>query len=156
MLQLSHINLHFDFKNSLQCIYLIINVIFTLLENIFMNFKVFLLIFDISIFIIKYPPIYLRYIRYIHKMQVSIYPSKPIFPTLETGVDPTRSTGRRDSLLNGRKMWIDFRVLENPFPRRNVFLWSRQLLLVVFYEGEKQVRTKNPNDSSMEKAVCKN
>ena len=82
MLQLSHINLHFDFKNSLQCIYLIINVIFTLLENIFMNFKVFLLIFDISIFIKKYPPIYLRYIRYIHKMQVPIYSSKPIFSTL--------------------------------------------------------------------------
>ena len=82
MLQLSYINLHFDFKNSLQCIYLIINVIFTLLENIFMNFKVFLLIFDISIFIKKYPPIYLRYIRYIHKMQVPIYPLKQIFSTL--------------------------------------------------------------------------
>ena len=82
MLQLSHINLYFDFKNSLQCIYLIINVIFTLLESISMNFKVFLLIFDISIFIKKYPPIYLRYIRYIHKMQIPIYPSKPIFPTL--------------------------------------------------------------------------
>ena len=83
MLQLSHINLHFDLKNSLQCIYLIINIIFTLLESIYMNFKVFLLIFDISIFIKKYPPIYLLYIRYIHKMQVSIYPSKPIFPTLD-------------------------------------------------------------------------
>ena len=82
MLQLSHINLHFNFKNSLQCIYLIINVIFTLLESISMNFKIFLLIFYISIFIKKYPLIYLRYIRYIHKMQVPIYPSKPIFPTL--------------------------------------------------------------------------
>ena len=82
MLQLSHINLHFDFKNSLQCIYLIINVIFSLLKIIYMNFKVFLLIFDISIFIKKYSPIYLRYIQYIHKMQVPIYSSKPIFPTL--------------------------------------------------------------------------
>ena len=79
MLQLSHINLHFDFKYSLQCIYLIINVIFTLLENIFMNFKVFLLIFDISIFIKKNIH---RYIRYIHKMQIPIYLSKSIFPTL--------------------------------------------------------------------------
>ena len=35
------------------------------------------------------------------------------------GVDPTRSTGRRDSLLNEKKMWVDFRVLENPSPRRN-------------------------------------
>ena len=82
MLQLSHINLRFDLKNSLQYIYLIINVIFTLLESISMNFKVFLLIFDISIFIKNYSPIYLRYIQYIHKMQVPIYPSKPIFPTL--------------------------------------------------------------------------
>ena len=70
-------------KSNIYNIYLIINVIFTLLENIFINFKVFLLIFDISIFIKKYPPIYLRYIRYIHKMQVPIYPSKPIFPTLD-------------------------------------------------------------------------
>ena len=44
-----------------------------------MNFKVFLLIFDISIFIKKYPPI-----RYIHKMQVSI----PIFPTLHDHMMP--------------------------------------------------------------------
>ena len=82
MLQLSHINLHFDFKNSLQYIYLIINVIFTLLESISMNFKVFLLIFDISIFIKKYLSIYLRYIQYIHKIQVPIYSSKPIFLTM--------------------------------------------------------------------------
>ena len=33
-----------------------------------------------------------------------------------------------------------------------VFLWSRHLLL----SGENQVRTKNSNDSSMEKAVCEN
>ena len=46
-------------------------------------------------------------------------------------VDPTRSTSRRDSLLNGRKMWVDFRVLENPSSRRTVILWSRHLLLVV-------------------------
>ena len=25
-------------------------------------------------------------------------------------VDPTRSTGLRDSLLNEKKMWVDFRV----------------------------------------------
>ena len=68
-----------------------------------------------------------------------------------TTVDPTRSTDRRDSLLNGRKMWIDFRVLENPSLRRNVFLWSCHLLLFLFLNGENQVRTKNPNDSSMEK-----
>ena len=71
-------------------------------------------------------------------------------------MDPTRSTDRRDSLLNGRKkcekkMWVDFRVLENPSKRRTVFLWSRHLLLFLFLNGENQVRTKNPNDSNMEK-----
>ena len=65
-----------------QCVYFIINVIFTLLQSIFMNFKVFLLISDISIFMLKYPLIYLRYIR---KIQVPIYPSKPIFLTLHRG-----------------------------------------------------------------------
>ena len=39
ILQLSHINLHFDFKNLLQSIYLIINVIFILLESIFYEFQ---------------------------------------------------------------------------------------------------------------------
>ena len=33
-----------------------------------------------------------------------------------------------------------------------VFLWSRHLLLFLFLSGENQVRTKNPNDSSMEKS----
>ena len=38
-----------------------------------------------------------------------------------------------------------------------VLLWSRHLLLFLFLNGENQVRTKNPNDSSMEKkAVCEN
>ena len=32
-----------------------------------------------------------------------------------------------------------------------VLLWSRHLLLSLFLNGENQVRTKNPNDSSMEK-----
>ena len=33
-----------------------------------------------------------------------------------------------------------------------VFLWSRHLLLFLFLSEENQVRTKNPNDSSMEKS----
>ena len=33
-----------------------------------------------------------------------------------------------------------------------VLLWSRHLLLFLFLSGENQVRTKNPNDSSMEKS----
>ena len=36
-------------------------------------------------------------------------------------MDLTRSTERCDSLLNEKKMWVDFRVLENPSPRRNSF-----------------------------------
>ena len=32
-----------------------------------------------------------------------------------------------------------------------VLLWSRHLLLFLFLSGENQVRTKNPNDSSMKK-----
>ena len=72
-------------------------------------------------------------------------------------VDPTRSTDRFDSLLNGRKkkcekkMWVDFRVLEIRPQGGTILLWSRHLLLFLFLNGENQVRTKNPNDSSMEK-----
>ena len=36
-------------------------------------------------------------------------------------MDPTRSMGRSDSLLNEKKMWVDFRVLENLSSRRNDF-----------------------------------
>ena len=102
MLQLSHINLHFNFKNSLQCIYLIINIIFTLLESIYIDFKVFLLIFDISIFIKKISTdISIKYkYRYIHKIQVPIYPSKPILLTL------LRSTISFTRLLTSRPYGI--------------------------------------------------
>ena len=48
-------------------------------------------------------------------------------------------------------MWVDFRVLENPSQRRNGFTLECHLLLFLFLNGENQVRTKNPNDSSMEK-----
>ena len=47
-------------------------------------------------------------------------------------------------------MWVDFRVLENPSQRRNGFTLESPLLFL-FLNGENQVRTKNPNDSSMEK-----
>ena len=52
ILQWNHIDLHFGFKSLLQCnlnVYLIINIIFTFLQSISMNFKVFLLIYDILI-----------------------------------------------------------------------------------------------------------
>ena len=48
-------------------------------------------------------------------------------------------------------MWVDFRVLENPSPRRNGFTLESPLTFIFFLNGENQVRTKNPNDSSMEK-----
>ena len=47
-------------------------------------------------------------------------------------MDPTRSTGQRNSLLNEKKMWVDFRVLENLFTRRTVLLWSCHLLFFFF------------------------
>ena len=73
-----------------------------------------------------------------------------------TGVDPTRSTGRRDSLLNGRKhgkrkCGLIFEFWKIRPKGGTVLLWSRHLLLSLFLNGENQVRTKNPNDSSMEK-----
>ena len=72
-------------------------------------------------------------------------------------MDPTRSTGQRDSLLNGRKMWVDFRILENPSSRRTIFFFGvATYFLLFFYKGENQVRTKNPNDSSKKKIFCEN
>ena len=47
-------------------------------------------------------------------------------------MDPTRSTGQRDSLLNEKKMGVDFRVLENPSLRRNGFS-SESPLTFCFY-----------------------
>ena len=73
------------------------------------------------------------------------------------GVDPTRSTDRRDSLLNGRKnvkrkCGLIFEFWKIRPQGGTVLLWSRHLLLFLFLSGENQVRTKNPNDSSMEKS----
>ena len=42
----------------------------------------FWIIFVSSIFDEKYPPIFLRYFRYIRKIQVPIYPYLPIFQSL--------------------------------------------------------------------------
>ena len=48
-------------------------------------------------------------------------------------VDPTRSMGRRDSLLNENKMWVDFRILENPSPRRNSFSLDSPLTFYCYF-----------------------
>ena len=48
-------------------------------------------------------------------------------------VDPTRSMGRRDSLLNEKKMWVDFQVLENPSPRRNGFALESPLTFCFYF-----------------------
>ena len=45
-------------------------------------------------------------------------------------VGPTQSRGLRDSLLNEKKMWVDFRVSENPSLRRNSFAL---VLFILFY-----------------------
>ena len=71
-------------------------------------------------------------------------------------MDPTRSTDRRDSLLNGRKnvkrkCGLIFEFWKIRPQGGTVLLWSRHLLLFLFLNGENQVRTKNPNDSSMKK-----
>ena len=71
-------------------------------------------------------------------------------------VDPTGSTDRRDSLLNGRKhakrkCGLIFEFWKIRPKGGTILLWSRHLLLSLFLNGENQVTTKNPNDSSMEK-----
>ena len=71
-------------------------------------------------------------------------------------MDPTRSTGRRDSLLKWkenvkRKCGLIFEFWKICPKGGTVLLWSRHLLLSLFLNGENQVRTKTPNDSSMEK-----
>ena len=71
-------------------------------------------------------------------------------------MNPTRSTGRRDSLLKWkenvkRKCGLIFEFWKIRPKGGTVLLWSRHLLLSLFLNGENQVRTKNPNDSSMEK-----
>ena len=65
------------------------------------------------------------------------------------GVDPTRSTGRRDSLLNGRKMIKMKRKCGLIFefwkicPRGGQFFFGvATYFLLLFYKGENQVRTK--------------
>ena len=48
-------------------------------------------------------------------------------------MDPTRSTGQRDSLLNEKKMWVDFRILENPSQRRNNFSLESPLTFCCYF-----------------------
>ena len=48
-------------------------------------------------------------------------------------MDPTRSTGRRNSLLNEKKMGVDFRILENPSPRRNSFSLESPLTFFCYF-----------------------
>ena len=62
-------------------------------------------------------------------------------------MDPTRSTDRRDSLLNGRKkcekkMWVDFRVLENPSSRRNGFTLESPLTFIFIFKWGKPSKNK--------------
>ena len=52
---------------------------------------------------------------------------------VDRSVDPTRSMGRRDSLLNEKKMWVDFRILENPSPRRNSFSLESPLTFCCYF-----------------------
>ena len=54
---------------------------------------------------------------------------------------------------NEKKIWVDFRVLENPSPRRNSFALESPLTFIfIFKWGKSSKNKKNPNDSSMEKS----
>ena len=59
-------------------------------------------------------------------------------------MDPTRSTDRHDSLLNGRKMWVDFRILENPSSRRIVFILKSPLTFIFIFKWGKPSKNKKP------------
>ena len=48
-------------------------------------------------------------------------------------LDPTRSTGRCDLLLNEKKMWVDFQILDNPSPRRNNFSLESPLTFCCYF-----------------------
>ena len=52
-------------------------------------------------------------------------------------MDPTRSLGRRNSLLNEKKMWVDFLVLENPSSRRNDFSLESPLTFYFYFINRK-------------------
>ena len=48
-------------------------------------------------------------------------------------MDLTWSKSLRDSLLNEKKMWVDFRVLENSSPRRNGFALESPLTFYFYF-----------------------
>ena len=64
----------------------------------------------------------IRSTEVLNRSVVALIRSTEVLKKSVVAVDPTRSTGRRDSLLDERKMWVDFRILENPSSRRTVFL----------------------------------
>ena len=66
---------------------------------------------------------------------------------IDPAVDHTRSTDRRDSLLNGKcekKMRVDFRILENPSPRRNNFALESPLTFIFIFKWGKPSKNKKP------------
>ena len=48
-------------------------------------------------------------------------------------MDPTRSTSRCNSLLNEKKIWVDFQVLKNPSLRRNGFALESPLTFCFYF-----------------------
>ena len=52
---------------------------------------------------------------------------------------------------NEKKMWVDFRVLENLSPRRNGFALESPLTFIFIFKWGKSSKKKKPNDSIMEK-----
>ena len=70
---------------------------------------------------------------YKENVKAKIWLSSKTRPLVSAVVDPTRSMGRRDSLLNEKKMCFDFRVLENPSPRRNNFSLELPLTFCFYF-----------------------
>ena len=68
---------------------------------------------------------------------------------------PDPRTGATRFQMEGKcekKMWVDFRVLENPSPRRNGFALESPLTFIFIFKLGKPSKNKKPNDSSMEKS----
>ena len=91
----------------------------------------------------------LSYFRNLFSLGLPNFDGLEISLTDVVSVDPTRSTDRRDSLLNGRKnakrkCGLIFEFWKIRPQGGTVLLWSRHLLLFLFLNGENQVRTKKP------------
>ena len=59
------------------------------------------------------------------------------------------TTGQRDSLLNEKKMWVDFQILENPSLRRNSFSLESPLTFCCYFIKGKPSKNKKTTMTSV-------